>query len=86
MCFTYYVKRGADRGRARPAGISAPGEYAYLVSRALLGVLAMPLAASGLGVRGLIRAGFGEVPNLTHRLCMLVPRVHIPGRPCVPTS
>ncbi len=41
----------------------------------------MPLAASGLGVKGLIRAGLGEVPNLTHRLCILVPRHTHPGPP-----
>ena len=37
------------------------GELAFLVVVALLGALAMPLAASGLGPKGLIRAGLGEI-------------------------
>ena len=37
------------------------GELAFLVVAALLGALAMPLAASGFGAKGLVRAGLGEI-------------------------
>ncbi len=52
------VLPGSARYRMETMG---GGELAFLVSMALLGLLATPLAVSGLGVKGLIRAGLGEV-------------------------